>query len=338
MDTKFEYCVAIRTLGMAGEKYLTLLNSLRDQTIEPKRILVYIPHGYPAPKETIGIEEIIRCEKGMVTQRSLPFEEIDTEYVLFCDDDLYLPPSFVERMYTGLKQYNGDCISPEVYYSYKAPFFKKLAFFIHSFVSPRSDDGWAIKIKRNASSSYNNHPIAEVLPTESAAFACLLCKMSAHRAIHFEDERWIEHFSFAAGDDTLYYYKLFLSNFKVLKLFNSGLKHLDAQTGIRPDIRKKMYYHKMILFIMWYRIVFEPRLNRENIRIKTGRFERLRCISAFGWRCIFGVLTLPMEVIHYRQLGYFIDYFRGLYDGWLFVHSDEYKFIPSFDSFIKNRH
>jgi len=328
-----EYCVAIRTLGTAGEKYQTLLNSLRDQSIPANKILVYIPYGFPAPKETIGIEQIIRCEKGMVTQRSLSFEEIDTEYVLFCDDDLFLPKDFVERMFDGLKQNNGDCISPEVYYSFNAPFAKKIAYFIHSFVSPRPDDGWAIKIKRNASSSYNNHPKKNVLPTESASFACLLCKMSVHKAIHFEDERWIERFSFAAGDDTLYYYKMFISNHRILKLFNSGLKHLDAQSGIRPNIKKKMYYHKMILFIMWYRIVYSTCHKRFHASSFKFQVERYRCIGAFTWRCIFGVITLPLEVIYYKQPNFFIDYFRGLWAGWKYVHSEEYKAIPKFDAY-----
>ena len=36
-----EYSVVIRTLGTAGEKYQQLLNSLKDQTVLPKKILVY---------------------------------------------------------------------------------------------------------------------------------------------------------------------------------------------------------------------------------------------------------------------------------------------------------
>ena len=52
-----QYCVAIRTLGTAGEKYRQTLLSLQQQTIPPNKILVYIAQGYPIPQETIGIEE-----------------------------------------------------------------------------------------------------------------------------------------------------------------------------------------------------------------------------------------------------------------------------------------
>lgn len=55
----FSYCVAIRTLGKAGEKYQRELDSLKNQTVQPQKILVYIAEGYELPKETIGIEQYI---------------------------------------------------------------------------------------------------------------------------------------------------------------------------------------------------------------------------------------------------------------------------------------
>ena len=49
-----KYTAVIRTLGKAGKKYQTLLDSLDKQTIPPVQILVYIAEGYTIPKETIG--------------------------------------------------------------------------------------------------------------------------------------------------------------------------------------------------------------------------------------------------------------------------------------------
>ena len=68
-----QYCVAIRTLGTAGEKYRQTLLSLQQQTIPPNKILVYIAQGYPIPQETIGIEEYIYCpnSKQFVRNRIL---------------------------------------------------------------------------------------------------------------------------------------------------------------------------------------------------------------------------------------------------------------------------
>lgn len=58
-----EYTAVIRTLGTAGEKYQTLLDSLNRQTIQPSKILVYIAEGYTMPKETIGKEQYIYVKK-----------------------------------------------------------------------------------------------------------------------------------------------------------------------------------------------------------------------------------------------------------------------------------
>ena len=94
------YTAVIRTLGTAGEKYQILLDSLNRQTVQPSKILVYIAEGYAIPKETIGKEQYIYVKKGMVAQRALLYHEVDTEFILFLDDDLFLPDNFVEKMYS----------------------------------------------------------------------------------------------------------------------------------------------------------------------------------------------------------------------------------------------
>lgn len=97
-----EYTAVIRTLGTAGNKYQQLLDSLVAQTIRPAKIIVYIAEGYPLPKETVGIEEYVYVKKGMVAQRALPYDEVNTKYILFLDDDLYLPANAVEQMFQHL--------------------------------------------------------------------------------------------------------------------------------------------------------------------------------------------------------------------------------------------
>ena len=129
-----EYCVSIRTLGTAGEKYQKELNSLLVQTWKPKKILVYIAENYPLPKETIGIEEYIVCKKGIVMQRSLDWKEIDTEYALFLDDDMELAPDAVERMFKGLIENGGDCIATDVFGNYKSSPLRKIAMFMRCLI------------------------------------------------------------------------------------------------------------------------------------------------------------------------------------------------------------
>ena len=57
------YSAVIRTLGVAGEKYQILLDSLVAQTVKPNQIIVYIAEGYPIPKETVGIERYVYVKK-----------------------------------------------------------------------------------------------------------------------------------------------------------------------------------------------------------------------------------------------------------------------------------
>ena len=97
-----EYTAVIRTLGKAGEKYQTLLDSLVSQVIPPKEIIVYIAEGYPIPKETCGKEKYVYVPKGMVAQRALNYDEVQTEYILFLDDDMYLPPSLAEDLFKAM--------------------------------------------------------------------------------------------------------------------------------------------------------------------------------------------------------------------------------------------
>ena len=110
-----KYTAVIRTLGTAGDKYQQLLNSLASQTVKPEEIIVYIAEGYPLPKETIGIERYVYVKKGMVAQRALQYDEVKTEYILFLDDDLYLPSDFISNMYSAMVKNNADVISPDIY-------------------------------------------------------------------------------------------------------------------------------------------------------------------------------------------------------------------------------
>ena len=106
MNNRFEYSVVIRTLGKSGAMFQKTLASVASQTIPPSRIVVYLAEGYTKPNETLGIEDYVITPKGMVAQRALPYNEVDTEYILFLDDDVYLPPEAVSRLYNELTQNN----------------------------------------------------------------------------------------------------------------------------------------------------------------------------------------------------------------------------------------
>ena len=321
-----DYCVAIRTLGTAGKKYQILLDSLNRQSFKPKKILVYIPYEYELPKETIGWEEYVRCNKGMITQRSLPFNEIDTDYILFCDDDISLEETSVERLFKGLLDNNGDCISPNTFPVNQFSTIGKIKKAIAAYTFPRKDDGWAFKIMRNGSYTYNNKPKKEVLPTESAAGPCMLIKKSAYHAIHFEDERWIEQFGYALGDDLLFYHKLFIMGYHVLIHYNSGIIHLDAGTSsskLPSDWIKKSI---TLSFIVQYRIKYSLK--------KNTNVDKCLCIWSNLFRYTEQYLFIFIKQLIKNKRIVFYDFVSGLRDGFKYVKSTSYQNIPSFDAYI----
>ena len=177
----FQYCAAIRTLGTAGEKYRQTLLSLQQQTIPPKKILVYIAEGYPIPKEAIGIEQYIYCPKGMVSQRSLPFNEIDTEWILFLDDDIFIPHDGVEKLFSALEQFKGDCISPNTFSNHALSFKNKIKAALSSQTFPHWDKLWAFKI-RNSGHTLTTMPLTLSCP-HKARLLHVYCAEKKHTKI-----------------------------------------------------------------------------------------------------------------------------------------------------------
>ena len=144
-----EYTAVIRTLGKAGEKYQTLLDSLVSQTIPPKAIIVYIAEGYPIPAETVGIERYVYVKKGMVAQRALRYDEVDTEYMLFLDDDVFLPDDAVATLYKEMMTFVADVISPDVFPNSERSRISSFLMSVSGRMRARKDDGkWAYKILR----------------------------------------------------------------------------------------------------------------------------------------------------------------------------------------------
>ena len=175
-----EYTAVIRTLGKAGEKYQTLLDSLVAQTIPPKQIVVYIAEGYPIPKETVGIERYVYVKKGMVAQRALRYDEVDTEYMLFLDDDLYLPTDFVQTIYDDLRDNGGDVISPDIYPNHERGLLQEMFMLLSGrMMARRFPDSWGYKVLRTGGYSYRKIIDKKVSLSQTNAGACVFCRKTA---------------------------------------------------------------------------------------------------------------------------------------------------------------
>ena len=260
---EFEYTAVIRTLGTAGAKYQQLLDSLQAQSVAPKAIIVYIAEGYPLPKETIGTERYVYVKKGMVAQRALPYDEVETEWMLFLDDDVFLPPKAVETLYMQLRDRGADVISPDVFPNAKRSLFGEFMMTLSGRMrARRGDDAWGYKLMRTAGYSYNANPTLSTYWSQTNAGPCFMCKKETFLDIHFEDELWMDNLSYAQGDDQVMFYKMYLHGKKQLTSYNSGIVHLDAGSMRTQEKEISILYADLRFKILfWYRFLYSQEKN-----------------------------------------------------------------------------
>lgn len=319
-----EYTVVIRTLGTAGEKYKILLDSLNRQTVKASKILVYIAEGYTIPKETIGKEQYIYVKKGMVAQRALSYDEVGTEFILFLDDDVYLPETAVEQLYRYLIDYDANIISPDVFPNAERSFLGKCQMMLSGRMIPRKDDDkWGYKVMRNSGYSYNNHPKPGVYLSQTNAGPCFFCRKTDFLKIHFEDERWMDNLKYAQGDDQVMFYKMYLSGLKQLTWFGSGIKHLDAGSTMMSEEKEKMLIYSDLRFktIFWHRFIYKPDKNFFS--------KVLSLISigyALGFTLFISALKCNFDILKLK--------YKAIKEACQFINSKEYKNLPLIEKVI----
>lgn len=305
-----EYTVVIRTLGTAGDCYQRTLNSLLEQSIKPQAIIIYIAEGYPIPKETVGIERYVYVKKGMVAQRALAYDEVETDYILFLDDDIYMSPTFVEIMYNELIEYNGHVISPCVFNIHEVSWKSKV---VHSLkgkaVARLWDKRWGFKVLRTGGFSYNNNPVKSVYESTTNAGACFFCKKSDFLKIRYEEELWLDETPYALPDDQVMFYKMHLCGLKVLTSFDSGIVHLDAGSAMQASnekLLKVIYSEFRNKTIFWYKYIYSREKNQ----------------LTKAWSILCYTYSMGVQFLNLKLKGTNIEAIalkNGVIDGWKFI-------------------
>lgn len=257
-----EYCAVIRTLGKAGDKYQRLLNSLVSQTHRPKKILVYLADGYPRPKESVGCEQIIYVAKGMVAQRALQYTEVDTEWVLFLDDDMYIAPDGVERILSDTLKSKADVCAVDAFPHSAIPLKGKITMALMLTSIPRlfgKNKGYTVNCM--GKDVYNLKPkVAYAWSTTNSGNA-FLCRKQDFLKIHFEEELWLDETPYAIPDDKVMFYKMHLYGLRIITHYRSGFLHLDAGTSLTGDRRGKIAYSSARNNLIFYKLYVQPNLS-----------------------------------------------------------------------------
>ena len=222
------YTVVIRTLGNTGEKYQTLLQSIKAQTLPPKEIIVVLPFGYKVDYQ-MGSERFIFTDKGMVSQRAVGIQNVQTEYMLVVDDDLEFGPDFVEDLYRWGIQNQLDCVLPmegilapnstKIDLRYPLKIRLRGAFTGQLFQVYRKSP-FLDKITATAGHCVylNSNDLDQCYFVATGNFQCFFIKTEVAKNVHFEDEIWLQQGTlsqYAAYDDPSFFYKSYLQGSRI---------------------------------------------------------------------------------------------------------------------------
>lgn len=315
------YSIVIRTLGLSGEKFVAELNSITKQTISPKNIIIYIPQGYTPHPYTIGAERYVYTQKGMITQRVLNFDEIDSDFILLLDDDIELNPNCAEHLISEMITYNYDCIGIDLYQNHKMSLTDKIYCAITNFTIPHFNKKWALKILPDGSISYNYSPIIKTYESQSAVGGASFWKKNVLKKIRIEDETWLEQFS-SFADDQLIFYKTFLNGYKLGLTYNNIATHLDGKSGTASyhASSKRFFIRTQAQFIIWHRCMY-------NSQKFPAKFTNAIC---FICKTIWLIPIHAFAALRYHNFKILIQYIAGLINGFKFIRSSSYRNLPNY--------
>lgn len=265
LEKNISYSVAIRTLGIAGEKYVKLMNSVAALVPQPKEVVVVLPEGYKEPEYKIGCETFVHSPKGMIIQRLASLEYITSEYILFCDDDVEFGSDFVQKLYEPMKMGYSCSAGPLLEFFPPAGIKYAVASLLGgACVMLHGRDKMYTRILNTGGWSYNRSIKTDehrIYDAESLAWTCFFINAKAMRDIHFEDEMWIEQNGYAAFDDRVMFYKLMQKGHKSCVVSDAEYKHNDAMTSTRDLKLEPIYARAFNHYVFWYRFLYQPEMS-----------------------------------------------------------------------------
>lgn len=285
---RISYSVVIRTLGNSGEPYKRLLQSIANQTIEPEEIIVAIPNGYELDYQ-LGNERVVRCEKGMVTQRAIGIKEASSDYILVVDDDLEFDDDMVEKLYYYMVENKLDCCLPmqgapvgqeEKTINLKYPLSIRLrnGFTGQMLTSRRKSDYLDVLTRTAGHKVYiNSNELDRCYLCTTACFQCFFINTKIAQSAYFEDEKWLEQgklTSYSAFDEPVFFSKLNKNGLRMAYALRVRYRHLDAKAGHITRSRledKRIRYYSIARnrTIYWYKYIWLS---------SNGLFEKLKSL------------------------------------------------------------
>jgi GT2 family glycosyltransferase len=319
-----KYSIAIRTLGTSGEKFVRELESIKRQTVQPEKVVIYIAEGYKRPEYTIGKEEYVWVKKGMMYQRVLPYDEIDTPLIMLLDDDVELADNSAQKLIEALEEHNFDCISAVTFRNYKILVLKKIYIAVTNLVFPHWSETWAVKIHSNGSFSYNNSVKRDIYLSQSGSGPASMWKKSVFHDLRLTDELWLEQFGFPFGEDVVMFNKLYKNGYCLAMHYRCGIIHLDGKSSsdVFQKNPKKFHTRSMASLMIWHRTCF----NLKGLPV----YKKAWAAISFTFKVLWLFLVHIGASIYLRSPKVLWYYSKGVYDGLKMINSSQYRQIPNY--------
>lgn len=239
----------------------------------------------------------------MVAQRALPYTEVDTEWILFLDDDIGIEPDGVERMFAATIANNADGCAFDAFPHDKLPLKTRIAMILLLSSVPRigrREKGYTVNCI--GKDIYNPKPKNDVAWSTTNAGGAFICRKEDFIKIHFEDDMWLDDAPNAIPEDKVMFYKMHLCGLRILTHYNSGFSHLDAGTSLMSsDKASKLAYSSARNNYIFNKLYIKPNLK---ITQKICAFILSGISKPMGW--------LYERVI--RRGRYCADIKRGIHD------------------------
>lgn len=321
----FDYSVAIRTLGTAGDKYVKLMNSIKKSNIQPKHIFVVLPEGYKPPNIILGTEQFIFSKKGMVPQRLEALKYINTEYVLFCDDDVEFNSTFIEKLANPLLNHEFSCAAGPLLEFFPP---KEIKYLFASLlggaccmIHGRKDT--YVRILGTGGWSYNysiNIKICKIYYTESLPGTCFMVRTKNIIDAHLEDELWCEKSGYSAFEDRIMITKFLSNGNKACIVSDAVYIHNDGKTSTKELKLEPIYAGTFNHYVYWHRFLYSA------CQSKIKKFWLRICISYYiSMAKVYNVILLLMKRCSkeaYKISG------QGFKDAKEYVKTEEYLKLP----------
>lgn len=318
-----EYSVIIRTTGKAGEKYARLLESIHSLVPQPKEVIVVLPEGYEAPKESLGTEHICYSVKGMVAQRLYGIQQCRTRYALITDDDIAFEQDFVEKLYKPLSDGKYGFSAGPLLNFFPKPGVQTAVSTLIGAAMPTvfHKERYNTVLKTTGYSFNRNIKVGTdaIYETQSAPWTCFFADMEAMKKIHFEDEIWLDKYGYSAHDDTAMFYKAWLCGYRAVIVANAPYQHLDAGTSRSGISEKVAYASGFNTVVFWHRFLYS----------QSGAWDKVWCRICLRYYFIMQGAFHQMNRFRGKMLKEECEaFYDGIRKGESWIQSKEYVELP----------